>query len=151
VIKKQKGSLNLQVDEMRSIVKNKRKKQCLWIAFDRNTRKIVGLYIEERSKKSASMLWQSLPPVYRLCAVCYTDFWEYYSEVLPFKRQRLLGKESGKTSHNERLNNTLRQRIYRLVRKTLSFSKNCFHHIGALFNCGPHYNFCIRKRYPYCA
>ncbi|WP_445304777.1 IS1 family transposase [Microcoleus sp. Pol14D4] len=111
---------------------------------------VRSIDIEERSKKSASMLWQSLPPVYRLCTVCYTDFWEYYSEVLPFKRQRLLGKESGKTSHNERLNNTLRQRIYRLVRKTLSFSKNCFHHIGALFNCGPHYNFCIRKRYPYC-
>src|SRR4028118_134061 len=44
-------------------------------------------------------------------------------EVLPFKRHRPVGKESGKTSHIERLNNTLRQRISRLVRKTLSFSK----------------------------
>ncbi|MBD1811332.1 IS1 family transposase [Microcoleus sp. FACHB-DQ6] len=123
MIKKPKGSLTLQVDEMWSIVKNKRKKQWIWIAFDRNTRKIVGLYIEERSKKSASMLWQSLPPVYRQCAVCYTDFWESYSEVLPFKRHRPVGKESGKTSHIERLNNTLRQRISRLLRKTLSLSK----------------------------
>ncbi|MEG4010503.1 IS1 family transposase [Microcoleus sp. Pol11C1] len=75
-MKKAKGSLTLQVDEMWSIVKNNLKKQWLWIAFDRNTRKIVGLYIEERSKKSASMLWQSLPHVYRQCAVCYTDLWE---------------------------------------------------------------------------
>jgi IS1 family transposase len=30
---------------------------------------------------------------------------------------------SGKTNHIERFNNTMRQRISRLVRKTLSFSK----------------------------
>ena len=52
------------------------KKQWLWIALDQNTREIVGLYIGDRLKKSASKLWQSLPPVYRQCAVCYTDFWE---------------------------------------------------------------------------
>ena len=33
------------------------------------------------------------------------------------------GKESGQTAHVERWNNTLRQRIGRFVRKTLSFSK----------------------------
>ena len=32
-------------------------------------------------------------------------------------------KETGQTAHIERLNNTLRQRMSRLVRKTLSFSK----------------------------
>jgi insertion element IS1 protein InsB len=104
-MKKPKGSLTLQLDEMRSLVKKKRNKQWLWIAFDPNTRKIVGLYIEYISKKSASLLWQSLPPVYRQCVVCYTDFLECYSEVLLFTRHRLVGKESGKTSHSERLNN----------------------------------------------
>ncbi len=69
------------------------------------------------------MLWQSLPPVYRQCAVFYTDFWEYSSKVLAFKRHRPVGKKSGKTSHIERLNHTLLQRISRLIRKTLSFSK----------------------------
>jgi IS1 family transposase len=90
---KPKGQLTLQLDEMWSFVKTKRKKQWLWIALDQNIREIVGLYIGDRSKKSASKLWQSLPPVYRQCAVCYTDFWESYSEVLPFKRHRLVGKE----------------------------------------------------------
>ncbi|PSP32572.1 MAG: hypothetical protein BRC57_14665 [Cyanobacteria bacterium QS_8_48_54] len=32
----------------------------------------------------------------------------------------------------ERFNNTLRQRCCRLVRKGLSFSKNCFNHEGAI-------------------
>jgi insertion element IS1 protein InsB len=35
-----------------------------------------------------------------------------------------LGKESGLTAHVERWNNTLRQRLGRLVRKSLSFSKS---------------------------
>jgi IS1 family transposase len=75
-MKKPKGQLTLQLDEMWSFVKNKRKKQWLWIALAQNTREIVGLYIGDSSKKSAEDLWQSLPPVYRQCAVCYTDFWE---------------------------------------------------------------------------
>ena len=41
-------------------------------------------------------------------------------EVLPFKRHRPVGKESEKTSYSERINNSLRQRISRLVRKSLS-------------------------------
>ena len=72
-------------------------------------------------------------------------------EVLPFKRHRPVGKESGKTSYIERLNNTLRQGISRLVRKTLPFSKKMQNHIGAIFNFVHHYNYCIRKRYHYCA
>jgi Transposase and inactivated derivatives, IS1 family len=88
------------------ICQKQAKQAMLWIALDQKTREIVGLYIGDRSKKSASKLWQSLPPVYRQCAVCYTDFGESYSEVLAFKRHRPVGKESGKTSHIERLNNT---------------------------------------------
>jgi insertion element IS1 protein InsB len=34
-----------------------------------------------------------------------------------------VGKETGETSHVERWSNTLRQRLGRFVRKTLSFSK----------------------------
>ncbi len=35
----------------------------------------------------------------------------------------MVGKESGLAGHVERLNHTLRQRISRLVRRALSFSK----------------------------
>jgi insertion element IS1 protein InsB len=44
-----------------------------------------------------------------------------------------VGKETGLTSYIERLNNTFRQRIARLVRKTLSFSKKVENHLGAIW------------------
>jgi IS1 family transposase len=43
-----------------------------------------------------------------------------------------VGKETGKTAHVERWNNTLRQRLGRFVRKTLSFSKSMLMHIACL-------------------
>lgn len=42
---------------------------------------------------------------------------------LPAETHQKAGKESGQTNHVERLNNILRQRMSRLVRKSLSFSK----------------------------
>jgi len=75
----------------------------------------------DRSRQSAKKLWASLPGVYRQCAVAYTDFWESYKTVIPSKRHRPVGKETGQTNHIERLNNTFRQRISRLVRESLSF------------------------------
>ena len=107
---------------------------------DMSTREIVGAHIGDRSEKGAQALWDSLPPVYRQCAVCYTDFWDAYACVFPKKRHKAVGKESGKTSDVERLNNTFRQRVSRLVRKTLSFSKKVEHHMGAIWNVIHHYN-----------
>ncbi len=111
--------------------------------MDRNTREIVGVYIGDRSKQGAIELWNSLPSVYRQCAICYTDFWASYQNVIPKKRHRPVGKESGKTNHIERFNNTMRQRISCLVRATLSFSKKLENHIGAIW-------YFIRKRNRLC-
>jgi insertion element IS1 protein InsB len=83
--------------------------------------------------KETKALWQSIPAVYRQCAKVYTDFWEAYVTVIPSKRHEAVGKDSGLTSDIERLNNTLRQRVSRLVRKTLSFSKKLENHIGAIW------------------
>ena len=105
----------------------------MWLALDVDTRLIVGCYIGARDTTGALGLWQSLPPVYRQCAVCYTDFWRAYAAILPSKRHRAVGKETGKTAHIERFNNTLRQRCSRLVRKALSFSKKLGNHLGALW------------------
>lgn len=44
-----------------------------------------------------------------------------------------VGKETGKTNDVERFNNTLRQRVSRLVRKTLLFSKSLENHISAIW------------------
>lgn len=105
----------------------------IWLAINRETREIIGVAIGSRTKATARKLWAALPPVYRQCAVCYTDLWAAYAAILPSKRQRAVGKESGQTNHIERFNNTLRQRCSRLVRKTLSFSKKLANHIGAIW------------------
>jgi IS1 family transposase len=118
---------------MWSFVFSKTIKVYIWLAIDRNTREIIGCYLGDRSRQSAKKLWASLPGVYRQCAVAYTDFWESYKTVIPSKRHRPVGKETGQTNHIERLNNTFRQRISRLVRESLSFSKKMENHVGAVW------------------
>jgi IS1 family transposase len=120
---KNKGRLEVQMDELWSFVDDKGNKQGVWLAIDVATREIVGCYIGDRSGADATALWESMPGVYRQCAVVYTDYWDAYPTALPAKRHHAVGKESGLTSSIERFNNTLRQRVSRLVRKTLSFSK----------------------------
>ena len=134
------GKLTIQCDELWSYVQNKENQKWVWLALDLETREIVGFHVGDRSQQSAEELWKSLPPIYRQCAVCYTDFWQAYECVFPKKRHKPVSKNSGKTSHIERFNNTLRQRISRLVRKTLSFSKKLENHIGALWYFIHHYN-----------
>jgi insertion element IS1 protein InsB len=143
VTSKKAKKLIIECDEAWSFVDNKNNKQWIWLALDRKTREIVGCYIGERGEVGAKGLWNSLPPVYRQCAVCYTDFWAAYTQVFPKKRHKAVGKETGLTNHIERFNNTLRQRVSRLVRKTLSFSKKLENHIGAIWNFIHYYNLAI--------
>ena len=128
---------------MWSFVYCKANKTWIWLAIDIETKEIVGVYIGSRDIKGAKGLWNSLPPVYRQCAVSYTDLWKSYSVVFPSKRHQAVGKETGKTNAIERFNCTMRQRVSRLVRKTLSFSKKLENHIGAIWNFVHHYNACL--------
>lgn len=146
VMPKAKGKLKAQMDELWSFVDDKGNKQWVWLALDVHTREVIGCHIGDRSRASAIMLWQSLPGVYRQCAVVYTDYWEAYETVIPAKRHRAVGKDSGLTSYIERFNNTLRQRVSRLVRKTLSFSKKLENHVGAIWNFIHEYNRLIREK-----
>jgi IS1 family transposase len=57
-------------------------------------------------------------------AHCYSYFWEACSLVIASEQHTAAGKETGLTAHVERWNNTLRQRLGRFVRKSLSFSKS---------------------------
>jgi insertion element IS1 protein InsB len=63
-----------------------------------------------------------------------------YEGVIPAAQHKAITKLARKTNHVERFNNTLRQRVSRLVRETLSFSKKLANHIGVIkyFIC--HYN-----------
>ena len=140
---KKQVRLNVECDELWSFVDCQQNKQWVWLAMDRDTREIIGIYIGDRSEEGAKQLWNSLPPVYRQCAVCYTDFWAAYACIFPSKRNQPVGKDSGKTNHIERFNNTLRQRVSRIVRKTLSFSKKIENHIGAIWYFIHHYNYVL--------
>src|SRR5258706_1539923 len=130
----------LAIDEGWSFVDNKEQEVWIWVALERQTRRIVGLAFGDRSAETCKQLWESLPPDYRKRAICYTDFWAAYQAVLPAKRHRSVGKETGETAHIERFNNTLRQRCANLVRKTLSFSKNVLLHQFRIRLFIDHYN-----------
>ncbi len=68
-----------------------------------------------------------MPEAYRKCR-SFSDFCKTYAAVLPEKTHRSVGKETGEAAHMERWNNTLRQRVGRFVRETLSFSKKDWWH-----------------------
>ena len=124
--------LPVEGDELWSFVGKKENKQWIWLAQDRQSRQIVGFYVGDRSETGAQGLWDSLPQYYKDHGLFYTDKWDAYHKVLPADRHHAVNKQSGQTSHIERLNNTLRQRVSRLVRKALSFSKTLLNHIGAI-------------------
>jgi insertion element IS1 protein InsB len=131
---------------MWSLVGEKGNQQWIWLALDVQTREIVGVHVGDRDAEGARGLWRSLPAVYRQCATAYTDFWTSHEGIFPATRHRPSAKSSGKTSLIERLNNTLRQRISRLVRKTLSFSKKLQSHLGSIWLFVHHYNTTVKAR-----
>ena len=94
----------------------------------------------DRSERTAQCLWDALPGEYRDRAVMCTDFWSAYRAVVPAGRHAAAGKEAGLTCHVERFWLTVRQRVGRLVRKTLSFSKCPWNHVGALWDFIRDYN-----------
>ena len=98
-------------------------KRWVWIALCRRTRQIVAFYVGNRDEASCKAFWKLVPKKYKR-SVLYTDFWEAYQNVLVKYNHHAVGKSSGQTNHVERWNNTLRQRLGRFVRKTLSFSKS---------------------------
>ena len=80
----------------------------------------------------AEALWGKIPTGYQEQATFYTDCYEAYKGVIPSAQHRAITKLARKTNHVERFNCTLRQRVSRLVRATLSFSKKLANHIGAI-------------------
>jgi insertion element IS1 protein InsB len=112
----------LELDELWSFVLKRTNKRWIWIALCRATRQVVAYVVGDRSAATCRKLWEHIPAGYRR-AHCYSDFWEAYRAVIPAEQHTAAGKESGLTAHVERWNNTLRQRLGRFVRKSLSFSK----------------------------
>jgi len=132
--------LEVEADEMSSFVQKKANKQWIWLAMDTQTHQIIAFHVGDRSRQSARRLWARIPAAYRQHATFYTDQYVVSDGVIPAAQHKAISKLARKTNHVERFNNTLRQRVSRLVRETLSFSKKLANHIGAIkyFIC--HYN-----------
>ncbi len=111
----------LELDEMWSYVGKKENSAWLWSALCRRTRQIVAFVIGDRGEDTCRRLFSALPS--RSCR-SYSDKWSAYEAVFPAWRHKSAGKGEGLLSHVERWHNTVRQRLGRYVRKTLSFSKS---------------------------
>ena len=128
----------IECDEMWSFVGKKANKAWIWLAMDVATRKIIGVHIGNRSAEDASKLLKSIPKMYRKNSEFIADKLDAYTVVFPGIQQ--VSKGSGLTNHIERFNCTMRQRIGRLVRKTLSFSKKFNNHVGSIWSFIHYYN-----------
>jgi len=124
--------LEAEVDELWSFVGRRANRQWGWIAMDALTRQILAFHVGDRSRQSAQALWEKIPRGYQAQVTFYTDCYEVYKGVIPPAQHRAITKVARKTNHVERFNCTLRQRVSRLVRATLSFSKKLANHIGAI-------------------
>jgi insertion element IS1 protein InsB len=113
----------LELDELWSFVLKKVNTYWIWIALCRKTRQVVSSAIGDRSKETGEKLWNKIPLVYR-SGKCFTDFYSVYKNIIPEDQHYPVAKKTGETAHVERWNKTLRQRLGRFVRETLSFSKS---------------------------
>ena len=118
----------LELDELWSFVGSKKDVVWIWLVLCRRTRQVVAWTWGERDQVTCEELWAKVPKPYQ-GAFCYSDLLAAYQAVLDQKHHQACAKQEGQTNHIERFNLTLRQRLARLVRKTLSFSKSLFMHI----------------------
>jgi insertion element IS1 protein InsB len=98
------------------------------MAMDAKTRQMIAFHVGDHSRESAQERWANISVAYREQARFHTDPYAAYTGVMPAERHQAMTKHARKPNHIERFNNTLRQRLSRLVRETLSFSKK----IGAI-------------------
>jgi len=124
--------LEVEADDMSSFVQKKANKPWIGIAMDAKSRQVIAFHVGNRSRKSAKQLWAKIPEAYRQYATLYTDQDVVYIGVIPSAPHKAISKLARKTHHIERFNNTLRQRVSRLVREAWSFSKKLANHIGAI-------------------
>lgn len=112
----------VELDECWSFVHSKATPIWIWAALCRSTRQIVAFTVGDRSAATGEKLWQKLPQDYQK-TFTYSDGWQPYVEFVDLDCHQLCLKEEAQTNHLERWWASLRNRLGRLTRKTLSFSK----------------------------
>ena len=117
---------------MWTFVGKKENKQWLWLALNPVNRQIVAFHIGNRGAKDAHLFCEKIPTIFKGEAGFFSDYWQAYEKVFEQENHFAVGKDSGLTAYIERFNCTLRQRVARLGRKVLSFSKSQLNHFGAI-------------------
>jgi len=98
----------------------------------------------DHSTATCQQLWDKVPPSYKNCP-SFADAWPTYAQVVP-PEQLHQQQKKGPTNRLERFNLTLRQRVGRLTRKTLSFSKSYPMHLIHIRRFLLQYNhYCIHR------
>lgn len=136
--------IKTECDEMWSFVGKKSNKKWIWIIIERSTRQVIAFHIGGRTAKDGKKLWSKIPKKIKDNFIVYTDFLKSYEAFIPKKSHVASGKDAGQTNHIERLNCTIRQRVSRLVRDSLSFSKKIENHTAAIGYFLFHYNLQLR-------
>jgi insertion element IS1 protein InsB len=121
----------LEPYQLWSFVLKKARASWIWIALCRQTRQVVAYAVGDRSRQDVSAVVGSASagvspgPLLNLLfeGVCFGH---------PGGAATAVGKETGESAHVERWNNTLRERLARFVRMTLSFSKSEVMHDACL-------------------
>jgi insertion element IS1 protein InsB len=108
------------------------------MAMDAKIRQVLAFQVGSRD--STQELWAKIPLVYRQQATFHTDQYQAYQGVIPAARHKTITKKAQRPNHIERFNHTLRQRVSRLVRETLSFAKKLANYIGSIKHFICHYN-----------
>ncbi|MEM7573997.1 MAG: IS1 family transposase, partial [Bacteroidota bacterium] len=110
----------LQADEMWSFVQKKKRKRWIWVIYDPIHRLVIAYHIGDRSENSARVVFDKLPDQLKDCWF-ETDHWKAFKKIIPEDRH-VYSKEF--TYYIEGFFATVRARVSRLVRKSLSFSKS---------------------------
>ena len=120
-------TLESEIDEILGFVANKQNKK--WISMAVKSSQIVAFHVGDRSRQSAKALLKLIPLNDRNKATFYTDGCQANAGVIPENQHHVVKNQRRKTHHIERFNCTLRQRVSRLVRKSISFSQKLANHI----------------------
>jgi IS1 family transposase len=107
-----------EIDELRTYVH--KKSNPVWIAFalNRRTKQVVAFRIGRRNKRHLISLVDTV--LSTMPNTIYTDCLNIYKHIVPAK---LHSVKRGGINHIERFHLSLRQRLKRLSRRTLGFSK----------------------------
>src|SRR4029434_2917025 len=92
--------LEVEADELASLVQKQAHKQWVWIAMDATTRQVIAFHVGDRSHTSAEHLWAKIPQAYRQHATFYTDLTG--CEFSATQELLVLATEEGNSSIRER-------------------------------------------------